>query len=573
MRHLTFLAILLMSFTLIGQANVSGKITLPFRAPGKTWIVVIDSDYDGDNGIVSYAEGAIGPGLSYEYTITGVASGTYYIYTFVNTVGTMEGVDNGDLVGYYGTGAKPGEQPNAKIPESGEVNFDIELYEWKWDPLFDTHVLDDDFRGASGATIADFNGDGFLDIAGVAKNDEEVSWWQNDGNQNFKKNIIATHFDDAYSIQSGDLDNDGDQDLVTGTFYGNELAWWENSGEGVFTKNLISEYRWVQILFVVDMDGDSLLDILSGSTSESDIIWWKNKGDDGFEKFAITNNLFGLSRIFPSDLNQDGYIDVLATSFISDRIVWFENQINEDFKLHEITDNYGDAFGIGAADLDNDNDIDFVCTGLYEDKVTVFENLGDLNFEARISDDEIDWPKWVHCADINGDSLIDILSGSDIDNYICWYENLGNMEFERRMLQTKFNSPISAISGDLDKDGDLDLIGCADLAGDIFWWENLGDISTSVSDPEELNTEVILLSCFPNPAKATTQIEFQLKRPHPINLSLYTLDGIKIRTVLKGYYVAGWHTAEIDLNTVSPGFYICVIKAGNHRVSRKLLVQ
>ncbi|HKI79294.1 MAG TPA: hypothetical protein VKA26_12190 [Ignavibacteriaceae bacterium] len=113
----------------VGSTTVTGTLTIPAAAPGKTVIVIIDSDRDGDNGFLYSATGTVGSGTSGTYTFNNIANGTYYIYAVVFIVGnTNTGPQSGDYLGFYGgTINNPPNSANATVPSSGSVTFNINL--------------------------------------------------------------------------------------------------------------------------------------------------------------------------------------------------------------------------------------------------------------------------------------------------------------------------------------------------------------------------------------------------------------------------------------------------------------
>jgi len=111
------------------NAIVQGNLLLPFAAEGKTYRVMIDYDNDGANGCVINTTDVCGSEATVAYTIHGVPKGTYYLYAVVWVIGEVDKAPlSGDYFGYYNTGINPPDKPNAVVPSSGSVNFDITLF-------------------------------------------------------------------------------------------------------------------------------------------------------------------------------------------------------------------------------------------------------------------------------------------------------------------------------------------------------------------------------------------------------------------------------------------------------------
>ncbi|MCB0589527.1 MAG: hypothetical protein KDD06_29855 [Phaeodactylibacter sp.] len=111
-------------------ATVSGTLSLPAEAGGSTWAVIFDDDLDGDNGTKLIESGACGPGASVSYSVENVPAGKYYLYAIVyvaNEFGNPPGP--GDYIGVYGGDFfdNPPNQPNAVVPSTGKVTFNISL--------------------------------------------------------------------------------------------------------------------------------------------------------------------------------------------------------------------------------------------------------------------------------------------------------------------------------------------------------------------------------------------------------------------------------------------------------------
>ncbi len=112
-----------------GSTTVNGTLTLPAAADGKSLFVAIDYDRNGDNGFKYSVSGTCGTETTESYSINNVAAGSYYIYAVVFVVGnTSQGPQSGDYLGFYGgTISNPPSSPNASVPSSGTVTFDINL--------------------------------------------------------------------------------------------------------------------------------------------------------------------------------------------------------------------------------------------------------------------------------------------------------------------------------------------------------------------------------------------------------------------------------------------------------------
>jgi flagellar hook assembly protein FlgD len=81
---------------------------------------------------------------------------------------------------------------------------------------------------------------------------------------------------------------------------------------------------------------------------------------------------------------------------------------------------------------------------------------------------------------------------------------------------------------------------------------------------------------YPNPFNPTTTITFTLPRETPVNLSLYALDGTRVRTLIDRVLPAGsrdafWDGTDDHGNPVSSGVYFCRLRAGKRALARKMV--
>ena len=163
MKRLIILLILLIFFMggkdVFAQATVEGKLILPEPAPGIQYWVIVDQDGDGGNGYVRYCLGICGSDTEISYAISDVPAGTYYIYAGVRIVSSSRNPPEvGDYLGIYGgTIDEYPSEPNAVVPASGTVTFDIIMSKWTWDETYMSHIISQNFDGASSVFAADIS--------------------------------------------------------------------------------------------------------------------------------------------------------------------------------------------------------------------------------------------------------------------------------------------------------------------------------------------------------------------------------------------------------------------------------
>jgi Tfp pilus assembly protein PilX len=93
------------------------------------------------------------------------------------------------------------------------------------------YTVDGSFNEARSVYATDMDRDGDVDILGAATTDDDISWWENDGtpnNSDWTEHSIDASFNGAGSVYATDMDGDGDMDVVGAAKDDNNISWWEN---------------------------------------------------------------------------------------------------------------------------------------------------------------------------------------------------------------------------------------------------------------------------------------------------------------------------------------------------------
>lgn len=373
----------------------------------------IDMDGDGKLDIV-------GGGRWFKHR-----EGTSYIAHVIDETQSFSRVAVGQL--------KPGGWPEVVFVRGDGIGR-LRWYEWTGKKWLGHDLLNTDVIHGHSLEIADFNGDGNLDIFcaemrqwSVNKDDHpgaKVWIFFGDGKGNFQKMEIASGYGNHES-KAADLDGDGDVDLLIKPFAWDtpRLEVWLNNGtKGGFKKLSLDKWRrhvvdsekpW-RALFIAaaDMDGDRKKDIVTGGW------WYKNPGtpDGVWKRSTIGAPLNNMAAVY--DFDRDGHPDVFGTegvgSAANSNFVWARNNGKGVFTvLHNIARAEGD-FLQGVA-------------------VGHFTNLGPL--EVALS--------W-HAAGYG----IQMLTASANPARDMWSW--------RKITRTSQNEQLSV--GDIDRDGTLDLL-------------------------------------------------------------------------------------------------------------------
>ncbi|MCD6594370.1 VCBS repeat-containing protein [bacterium] len=201
----------------------------------------------------------------------------------------------------------------------------------------DTSMLGPHSTG-EGIYIADYDKDGYLDIAITGEDDFRIYWGDSGGIhgwQSLTNTVFDIEYGTHFSVEAADIDNDGDLDImaVYGRTTDGPLYIFRNNGSRIFTVDSIflstgSDRR--HGISVGDIDNDGNIDIVSTGfwTSSADIA--NVLLNDGTGHFTTDipihpGSCHGGSNIY--DFNGDGWLDIL----------FFDGHPAEYLKIYENT--------------------------------------------------------------------------------------------------------------------------------------------------------------------------------------------------------------------------------------------
>jgi len=309
------------------------------------------------------------------------------------------------------------------------------------------------------AAIADFNGDGHLDIV---TNNCTVLLGNGDGT--FRTPVVYTSASNSYAVAVGDFNQDGKPDFATARYDGN-IGIWINNGDGTFQppilintgtgpRNLVvadfnrdgiadiayasrqGEATGIGILLgignskfkppvtylagqresdlaVADFNGDGNLDIV---TADSDDIETPGNillgvGDGTFHSAGLIQATFP-TLIAVGDFNRDGKPDfVIGGYFAVDQLVVYLGNGDGTFtpvSTHPLTfTSSGVQVAFTVADFDGDGNPDIAWAG-GAGAVGVLIGNGDGTFRGAVNFPAGTQPEFVVAGDFDGDGHTDL---------------------------------------------------------------------------------------------------------------------------------------------------------------------
>lgn len=333
---------------------------------------------------------------------------------------------------------------------------------------------------AEDVAVADFNGDGWLDIVAACELSHLI-YFQNPGaavrEGRWPRLIPSLSWDRGSFIRvfAADFNGDGRAELATPNKGAQDptraaqepkaISVFEIRGEplddAAWVEHVLIEVPWPINAETVDLDSDGDFDVIGGSVAEGRAFWFENVGRDGAIDFvphpiavtepgAAESPVFNAFNMDYADLNGDGRLDIVG--FDTARLLgidaaWLEQPAapDEPWVLHRIGSYAPDQLvGLALADIDGDGDADLM-TGGYSGASRTADGVADPNAAL---------------------------------GRLAWFENRGGgTEWRRHDFSRRERGMFDKfVAYDLDRDGDMDFLGTRGNSGEydgVFWLEQL----------------------------------------------------------------------------------------------------
>ena len=299
--------------------------------------------------------------------------------------------------------------------------------------------------GDTAIAVADFNGDGHVDMVVAAWGTVSTSFtgngrasvYLNHGNGTFAPATTYNTDMEATSVAVGDFSGDGKPDFaVINVLY--DLDVFVNQGDGTFGSFVHHEAPASSVVMATgDFNRDGHPDLaVTRQGGAIDILF--GDGNGGFAAPIAYATRANVDSIAVTDLNGDGYPDIVVT--------------NAEWA--------GTCPGSGL-----------VChpTGLAAGTVNVFINQGDGTFAPQVSYAAGNGTASVAVGDLNGDGAPDITATNSVDNTLSVFFNAGNGSFALQATYANAGSGTAApglaypntgggvVAADFNGDGHVDI--------------------------------------------------------------------------------------------------------------------
>jgi len=134
----------------------------------------------------------------------------------------------------------------------------------------------------------------------------------------------------------------------------------------------------------------------------------------------------------------------------------------------------------------------------------------------------------------------------------------------------KQNSIIDNYTGPIDEEGNITWgWGKIDAQSLMMIAES---ISSSVEGPSITPEEISLADNYPNPFNNSTSITFSLPKSIHVTLTIYTINGQLVETLVNGEKNAGTYTVHFNSSELSSGIYFYKLSSGKKMITKKMVL-
>jgi hypothetical protein len=319
--------------------------------------------------------------------------------------------------------------------------------------------------------IADFNGDGLLDLAVANDNPDKVSFLFNQGNGTFGAplHIQVGGGTSPHTPVAADLDGDGDMDVAVSLKNVNSVRILVNQGGGNFvngaTFGVGSEPR---AMVAADFDNDGRPDVAVSNRESDNVSVLRNLGGLAFSvaSFAAGQEPRELDA---GDMTGDGLPDIAVAAHDSRQIIVLRSLGNGSFAQHAVLNMSSvRPEGVAVADLNGDGTRDIAASVGEPQFAAVWLNTGGGSFGGAsfYALNGLDASSIV-AADFDLDGDMDLATSNTDSNNVSVLANQGAGTFGGALLLAVGSQPGHIATGDLDKNGSPDLVTANDSSGNV----------------------------------------------------------------------------------------------------------
>ncbi len=380
--------------------------------------------------------------------------------------------------------------------------------------------------------VADFNGDGYLDIVAASATDNNITVARGAASGTFATSTVKTLPVAPTAMDIGDVDRNGYPDIVVTSNAGSAIYVLTNDQAGYFASLKLSTGMAPTVSRIADINHDGNLDIItlngtaasiqvrpgdgnglffttyaigtiSGGvdlqvtdldndgnldiavlTSANLIAVHRNYGNITFGAYTTINGAgtysgttAGTSHMMcVGDVNHDGRMDLYVAA---DQVAWTAINTTPRSTTVRLTgqpiymSGGSEAGGVAVADVNMDGIADLVISDPTNSQISLLTGTGPGAMNANVNIVVTGYPRVIVPTELNHDKVPDFVAASDTTNYVLVFTGTGTTGLTQRTSLPVGGLPKVVAVGDLNHDGHTDVVASVQNANLI--WRFLGN--------------------------------------------------------------------------------------------------
>ncbi len=370
---------------------------------------------------------------------------------------------------------------------------------------FQAHDIGE-IRGGYAVAVADFNGDGLVDVMPNSLAVPEVAWYEN---PSWERHVIVEGVPSVVNQAIADLDGDGTPEVAFQSAFAmqaanseglNWIARSQGAPTGAWEAELIDRFATSHHVVWADLDGDGMLELLNapliGPASlaptydqDSASVFWYDQTDWDRHLVADADIPGIIHRVRPVQWDDSGRDHVLVASFEGVGRYWATGSGDGmTFRKELLTRGHeGEAPRLGASDVgfgrSRGERVVASVEPWHGNEVVVYTESGGA-WPRRVIFEGIGRGHEIAVLDLNGDDLVDIVANDngritddtpDATPGVHVFFSPGDPatgEWSYARIESEY-AMNGCVGADINADGRPDVV-CSGAGGMVRWYENLG---------------------------------------------------------------------------------------------------